>query len=70
MILTFLYMVATSIQSRRILFLKNHLRSLFQGDTTTYPSIMFYNKTLALNKGNPLIFIFDNIINCTVFDII
>ncbi|KAF3428083.1 hypothetical protein E2986_00055 [Frieseomelitta varia] len=50
MILTFLYMVATSIQSRRILFLKNHLRSLFQGDTTTYPSIMFYNKTLASNK--------------------
>ena len=46
MILTFLYVIATSLQSRRILFLKTHLRNLFQGNTTNYPSIMFYNKTL------------------------
>ncbi|XP_076625929.1 holocarboxylase synthetase-like protein isoform X2 [Colletes latitarsis] len=46
MILTLLYMIATSIQSRRILFLKTHLRNLFQGNRTHYPSIMFYNKTL------------------------
>ena len=39
-------MIATSLQSRRILFLKTHLRNLFQGNTTNYPSIMFYNKTL------------------------
>ncbi|XP_003492639.1 biotin--protein ligase isoform X1 [Bombus impatiens] len=50
MILTFLYMIATSIQSRRIVFLKNHLRNLFQGDTTTCPSIMFYNKKQSSNK--------------------
>ncbi|XP_017756653.1 PREDICTED: uncharacterized protein LOC108548299 [Eufriesea mexicana] len=47
MILTVFYMIATSIQSRRILFLKTHLRSLFQGNATSYPSIMFYNKTLG-----------------------
>lgn len=41
MIFTFFYMIATSIQSRRILFIKNHLRSLFEGEST----IMFYNKT-------------------------
>lgn len=64
MILTFLYMIATSIQSRRIVFLKNHLRNLFQGDTTTCPSIMFYNKKQSSNKGNILIFTFGNITNC------
>ncbi|XP_076644168.1 holocarboxylase synthetase-like protein isoform X1 [Halictus rubicundus] len=47
MILTFLYAIATSIQSRRILFLKAHIRNLFQGNATNYPSIMFYNKTLV-----------------------
>lgn len=57
-------MIATSIQSRRIVFLKNHLRNLFQGDTTTCPSIMFYNKKQSSNKGNILIFTFGNIINC------
>ncbi|XP_076390314.1 holocarboxylase synthetase-like protein isoform X2 [Megachile rotundata] len=45
MILTFFYLIATSIQSRRILFLKTHLYKLFQGNTSNYPSIMFYNKT-------------------------
>lgn len=58
MILTLFYMIATSIQSRRILFLKTHLSSLFQGNTNTYPSIMFYNKTIGSYKGNVLIFIF------------
>ncbi|XP_043801888.1 biotin--protein ligase isoform X2 [Apis laboriosa] len=50
MILTLFYMIATSIQSRRILFLKTHLSSLFQGNTNTYPSIMFYNKTIGSYK--------------------
>ncbi|KZC12067.1 Biotin--protein ligase [Dufourea novaeangliae] len=46
MILTFLYAIATSVQARRILFLKTHLRCLFQGNATTYPSVMFYHNTL------------------------
>ncbi|XP_076242598.1 holocarboxylase synthetase-like protein isoform X2 [Calliopsis andreniformis] len=50
MILTFLYMIATSIQARRILFLKTHLRNVFQGNAANYPSIVFYNKALNSHK--------------------
>ncbi|XP_076762420.1 holocarboxylase synthetase-like protein [Xylocopa sonorina] len=50
MILTLFYMIATSIQSRRILFLKTHLRNLFERNTTACPTIMFYNKALSSRK--------------------
>ncbi|CAK9823781.1 Biotin--protein ligase [Anthophora retusa] len=60
MILTFFYVIATSIQSRRMIFLKTHLRNLFQGNTTTYPSVMFYNKTNPCKESKSLVDVCEN----------
>ncbi|KAI4487632.1 hypothetical protein M0802_011988 [Mischocyttarus mexicanus] len=47
MLLTFLYMIATTIQTWRISSLKARLCALFQGTKHNKPSIMFYAKPLA-----------------------
>ncbi|KAI4485519.1 hypothetical protein M0804_007024 [Polistes exclamans] len=47
MLLTFLYMIATTIQTWRISSLKARLCALFQGTKHDKPSIMFYAKPLV-----------------------
>lgn len=47
MLLTFLYMIATTIQTWRISSLRARLCALFQGTKHDKPSIMLYAKPLA-----------------------